>query len=148
MAESPTTWVRKYACLIDLNGGQCIADDEILTHHTSRRGQYNNAPRPEVMEVELSVMRGRLTAVEACMRRNGGRPAHPSDVERAGVRYCTAGELRSAGFAVIHTCGRKGEGNGHVSVVWPAANPLDELDPAWPPHVRKAFATCFTEDKG
>jgi hypothetical protein len=148
MSESPPTWVRKYACPTDLNGGQCIANDEILTHHASQRGQYNNSPRPEVMEVELSVMRGRLTTVEACMRRNGGRPAHPSDVERAGVRYTTAGELRSANFAVIHTCGRKGEGNGHVSVVWPAANPLDEPDPAWPPHVRKAFAACFTEDKG
>ena len=127
--------MRKYACPTDLNGGQCIADDEILTHHTSQRDRYNNAPRPEVMEVELSVMRGRLTTVEACMRRNGGRPAHPSDVERAGVRYTTAGELR-------------GEGNGHVSVVWPAANPLDEPDPAWPPHVQKTFAACFTEGEG
>jgi len=111
MSESPPTWVRKYACPTDLSGGQCIANDEILTHHASQRGQYNNSPRPEAMEVELSVMRGRLTTVEACMRRNGGRPAHPSDV-------------------------------------WPAANPLDEPDPAWPPHVRKAFAACFTEDKG
>ena len=32
--------------------------------------------------------------------------------------------------------------------VWPAANPLDEQDPAWPPDVRKAFTACFTEDKG
>jgi hypothetical protein len=71
-----------------------------------------------------------------------------ADVERAGVRYTTPGQLRSVGFAVIHTCGRKGEGNGHVSIVWPAANPLDEPDPAWPPHVRKAFAARFTEDKG
>jgi len=148
MSESPPAWVRKYACSTDLSGGQCIADGEVLTHHTSQRGQYNDAPRPEVMEVELSVMRGRLTRVEACMRRNGGRPAHPSDVKRAGVRYTTAGQLRSVGFAVIHTCGRKGEGNGHVSVVWPAANPLDQPDPAWPPHARKAFAACFTEDKG
>lgn len=148
MSESPPTWVRKYVCPTDLNGGQCIADDEILTHHASQRGQYNNSPRPEVMEVELSVMRGLLTTVEACMRRNGGRPAHPSDVARAGVRYTTAGELRSLGFAVIHTCGRKGEGNGHVSVVWPATNPLDEPDPAWPPPVQNAFAACFTKDKG
>jgi hypothetical protein len=148
MSESPPTWVRKNACQKDLSGGPCIADGELLTHHTSQRGRYNDAPRPEVMEVELSMMRGGLTVAEACMRRNGGRPAHPSDVERAGVRYTTAGELRSAGFAVIHTCGRKGEGYGHVSIVWPAANPLDEPDPAWPPDVRKAFAACFTGDKG
>jgi hypothetical protein len=148
MPQSPPTWVRKYACPTDLTGGQCIADDEILTHHASRGGQYNNAPRPEMMEVELSMMRGRLSTAEACMRRNGGRPAHPSDVQRASVRYTAASELRSAGFAVIHTCGRKGEGNGHVSVVWPAANPLDNADPAWPPHVQKAFAACFTEWEG
>jgi hypothetical protein len=120
----------------------------MLTHHASQRGHYNNAPRPEVMEVELSMMRGELTVAEACMRRNGGRPAHPSDVERASVRYTTAGKLRGAGFAVVHTCGRKGEGYGHVSIVWPAANPLDEPDPAWPPDVREVFAACFTEDKG
>lgn len=144
--QSHMTWVRKYACTTDLNGGQCIADDEVLTHHTSEKGSYNNAPRPEVMEVELSMMRGKLTRAEACLRRNGGRPAHPADVERAGVRYTTAGELRDAGFAVIHTCGRRGESNGHVSLVWPPSSPLDEPDPAWPPHVQKAFAACFTEE--
>lgn len=148
MPQSPPTWVRKNACPTDLSGGQCIGDDEILTHHTSQRSQYNNAPRPEVLEVELSVMRGKLTRAEACMRRNGGRPAHPADVQKAGVRYTTAEELRRAGFAVIHTPGRKGEGNGHVSVVWPPANPLDQPDPAWPPHVQEAFAACFTELEG
>jgi hypothetical protein len=148
MSESPPTWVRKNACQADLKEGQCIADDEMLTHHTSQRGRYNSAPRSEVMEVELSMMRGELTVAEACMRRNGGRPAHPSDVERADVRYTTAGKLRTAGFAVVHTCGRKGEGYGHVSVVWPASNPLDEPDPAWPPKVQEVFAACFTEGKG
>lgn len=147
VSESPPTWVRKNACQTDLNGGTCIADAEMLTYHTSHSGTYNNAPRPEVLEVELSVMRGELTVAAACMRRNGGRPAHPSDVARAGVRYSTAGEIRSAGLAVIHTCGRKGEGYGHVSVIWPAANPLDAPDPAWPPAVREAFAACFTEGK-
>ncbi len=95
--------MRKNACQADLNGGQCIADDEMLTHHTSQRGRYNSAPRSEVMEVELSMMRGELTVAEACMRRNGGRTAHPSDVERADVRYTTAGKLRTAGFAVVFT---------------------------------------------
>jgi hypothetical protein len=49
-----------------------------------------------MLEVELSMMRGRLSTAEACMRRNGGRPAHPSDVQRASVRYTAASELRSA----------------------------------------------------
>jgi hypothetical protein len=78
-----------------------------------------------------------------------GKPAtelaSSEDVAAAGVRYGTAGDLRSAGLAVIHTSGRKGESNGHVSVVWPDANPLDEQDPAWPTQVQEAFAACFTE---
>jgi hypothetical protein len=33
---------------VDLGGGQCIGDDEMLTHHTKQRGQYIDAPRPEI----------------------------------------------------------------------------------------------------
>jgi hypothetical protein len=72
-----------------------------------------------------------------------GRP----DVEQAGVRYARAGDLREKGFAVIHSCGRKGEAYGHVSVVWPDADPLDQPDPAWPAPVQEAFASCFTEQE-
>lgn len=148
MPESPPSWVRKYACLIDRGGGQCIGDDEILTHHAKQRGQYVNAPRPEIPEVEVSVMRGKLTRAQACQQRNRGVPAHSADVELAGVRYAVAGDLREKGFAVIHTCGRKGEAYGHVSVVWPDTNPLDQPDPAWPAPVQGAFASCFTEQEG
>jgi hypothetical protein len=146
--QSPPSWVRKYACSVDLEGGQCIGNDEILTHHTKQSGRYISAPRPEIPEVEVSVMRGKLTKVQACKQRNGGVPAHPADVEKAGVRYAVAGDLRGKGFAVIHTCGRKGEAYGHVSVVWPETNPLDEPDPAWPARVQEAFASCFTEQEG
>lgn len=143
------TWVRKHACETERNGHQCIGDEEILTHHTKRRGHYNNAPRPHVEgETEVSVQRGKLAVAAASAQRNGGNPAHPVDVAAAGVRYATAGELRTAGFAVIHTPGIKGEQGGHVSVVWPNANPLDEQDPVWPPEVQAAFAACFTEEEG
>jgi hypothetical protein len=146
---SPQTWVRRRACDVDLAGGQCIGNEEILTHHTKERGQYINAPRPEVAdELEVSVMRGALTKAQACVRRNGGKPVHPADIELAGIRYATADCLRGKGFAVIHTCGPKGEGNGHVSVVWPDANPLDEQDPDWPAPVQEAFDSCFTEQEG
>ena len=148
MPQSSPTWVRKNACPTDLSGNQCIDDAEILTHHAPESGQYTNVPRPEMSEVELSVMRGKLTRAEACVRRNRGNPVAPQDVARAGVRYATAGDLRNAGFAIIHTCGRKGEGNGHVSVVCPDANPLDEQEPAWPPAVQEAFAACSTEEEG
>jgi hypothetical protein len=148
MPQSWRTWVRKNACDTDRAGGQCIGDDEILTHHAWQRGKYKICPDPEMCEVELSLMRGTLSVLEACQRRNQGNPVPPQDVVRASVRYTTAGTLRRAGFAVIHTCGRKGEGYGHVSAVWPPANPLEEPDPAWPPGVQEAFAACFTEDKG
>ena len=147
MPRSTQTWVRKRACPVDLAGGQCIGGEEILTHQTEQRGQYKNAPDAH-REVELSIMRGRLAVAAACQQRNNGQPAPPADVERAGVRYTTAQRLRDAGFAVIHTCGGAGEGYGHVSVVWPPANPLDEPDPNWPASVQAAFAACFTEQEG
>lgn len=93
-------------------------------------------------------MRGALSKAEACQRRNINQPAHSFDVGRAGIRYATAGELRQAGFAVIHTCMRKGEGYGHVSIIWPDADPLDEQERDWPPKVQDAFAACFTEQEG
>ena len=71
-----------------------------------------------------------------------------ADVAKAGIRYTTAGDLRQAGFGVIHTPGLKGEGYGHVSAVWPAANPLDEHECEWPAPVQEAFRTCFTEQEG
>jgi hypothetical protein len=68
-------------------------------------------------------------------------------VEQAGVRHARTGDLREKGFAVIHTCGRKGEAYGHVSVVWPDTDPLDQPDPAWPEPVQEVFASCFTEQE-
>ena len=118
MPETSPTWVRKSACPTDLGGGQCIGDAEMLPHHTPQRGQYANAPQAEIpLEREVSVMRGRLTKFDACKQRIGGEPA-AADVARAAIRYAMAGDLRRAGFAVIHTCTRKlGEASGHISVV-------------------------------
>ena len=141
-------WVRNHAWTVDLGGGQCIRNEEIPTHHAKQRGQYNNAPRPKIPEVEVSVMRGALSKADACQRRNRNQPAPPTDIERAGIRYATAGDLREAGFAVIHTCKPKGEGNGHVSIIWPNTNPLAEQDSHWPAGVQEAFAACFTEQEG
>ena len=73
MPESPPrrTWVRKHACETERNGHQCIGDEEILTHHTKRRGHYNNAPRPHVEgETEVSVQRGKLAVAAASAQRS------------------------------------------------------------------------------
>jgi hypothetical protein len=85
---------------------------------------------------------------EACTRRNRNRVVHPADVMRAGIRHARVRDLRKAGFAVIHTCGRKGEDNPHVSVIWPNANPLDEQERYWPAHVQAAFAACLLNSEG
>ena len=151
MPQSPLrqTWVRRHACETDRRGIQCIGDDEVLTHHTKQKGSYDNAPRPSMLdETEISVRRGKLTVAEASVARNAGNPVHPSDVAAAGVRYTSAGDLREAGFAVIHTPGIKGEESGHVSVIWPNMNPLDEQDRVWPAEVQAALAACFTEEEG
>src|SRR5260370_12358377 len=122
MVQTGWSWVRKSACPIDLAGGQCIQDAEILTHHTYERGHYSNAPRPASREDEVSLMRGSLTKEQACSQRIGGGLAAPTDVASAGIRYAKAGDLRAAGFALVHTCGRKGEGYGHGSAVCPNHN--------------------------
>src|ERR1700683_2178350 len=115
MAQIGQSWVRSHACPTDLAGGRCIRDAETLTHHTPECGQYVNGPRSKPDEDEVSVMRGALTKAQACSQRIGGGLAAPTDVAKAGIRYGRVGELRAAGFAVIHTCGRKGESYGHVS---------------------------------
>ena len=142
-----SNWVRRAACPTDLAGGQCIGDDEVITNHTKDKGEYCNAPRPELTagEDEVSAWRGAISKVEACMRRNGRQPVAPQDLARAGIRRTTAGRLRAARFAVIHTCTpKRGEEYGHVSVIWPDDNPLDQREAVWPAEVRAAFAACFT----
>jgi hypothetical protein len=115
----PANWVRAAACEIDLADGQCIGDDEILTHHARVKGEYNNGPRPEIKgEDEVSVYRGAISLAEACIRRNRRNPVAPQDIALADIRRARAGDLRAAGFAVIHTPGpKRDESNGHVSVI-------------------------------
>ena len=147
MSLSRDAWVRKSACPTDLAGSQCIRDDEILTHLTNRSGEFDNGPRhlPGFDEDEVSMRRGAILKVEACRLRNGRQLTHPADVARATIRRTTAGDIRRQGFAVIHTCGRAGEANGHVSVIWPDADPLAVRECDWPALVQDAFAACFTE---
>lgn len=146
MQQPPLPFVRKNACEADLAGVRCIRDDEILTNRTDSEGIFRDAPRwPRVPEDEVSAIRGAVGKQVAAQRM--GQPAHLVDVAKMRIRQAVTGELRLAGFAVIHTPGRKGHGNGHVSIIWPDANPLDEREWDWPAPVRKAFAACFTEQE-
>ena len=147
MQNASANWVRQNACQTDLAGSQCIGATEAVTHHTATKGIYCNAPRPEVAaETDVSVIRGDVSTEEAMRQRNRKRTPAPEDVARGAVRRTTAGELRAAGFAVIHTPGKKrGHENPHVSVIWPDDNPLDLQERNWPADVQDAFAACFTE---
>jgi hypothetical protein len=115
----------------------------VLTHHTKTRGRYVNAPRVTT-ERELSLLRGRLTVQEATSYRvrRGGPKALEAAVRRSDVRYTTAGQLREAGFAVVHTPGRT-VGGAHISVVWPSDDPLVRQDIPWPDEVAGRFDSCF-----
>src|SRR5699024_9050539 len=58
------------------------------------------------------------------------------------VRYARVGDLREAGFAVVHTPGRVA-GGVHCSVVFPSFDPLVEQAIPWPDKVSDEFDRCF-----
>lgn len=142
MSQPDQGYVRGEACDCGPLPEQCVKDSEVLTHHTKNAGEFLNAPRVET-EREVSLLRGRLTVEEATRYRvrRGGEVAIKAAVERSEVRHTTAGRLRQAGFAVVHTPGRRVNGP-HVSVVWPADDPLGRQDIPWPDGVEAGFADC------
>jgi hypothetical protein len=80
-----------------------------------------------------------LAQVSEYVRRS---PATQAILERAAMRSTTAGALREAGFAVVHTPGAIVKGP-HVSVVWPKAQPLDRHVATWSAEVSAKFDSCF-----
>lgn len=85
-----------------------------------------------------------LAQVSEYVRRS---PPTASVLARAGTRRTTAGRLRRAGFAVVHTPGVIADGP-HVSVVWPRERPLEEQVAAWSDAVSRAFDSCFNGKEG
>lgn len=126
----------------------CVADDEVLTHHGKAADAFIDAPRinrgrNRGPERDVSLLRGKWTARDATIYRFS-HPT-PGQLARAVVRCTTAGKLRSAGFAVLHTPGAL-ENGPHVSVVWPADNPMERQDIPWPKEVADRFTKCFDGD--
>jgi hypothetical protein len=82
-----------------------LDDDEWLTQYGSRlvRRQptgtpFRHRPRFDDDETDISVLVGRISAEEACLK-----VARQTPYVGIGVRYTKVGTLRSAGFAVEHT---------------------------------------------
>ena len=126
-----------------MDGGSpltCIADDEPLSQY----GKVESRPNTPVFrsrrrenEPGLSLLKGTLTAAEIARRVLGRSGSSSKD----RVRHTTAGKLRKAGFAVIHTPTQVNQ--KHCSVV--LLNTDDGLDyeTEWSDDVSSRFDECF-----
>ena len=90
----------------------------------------------------MSMRIGKLTARQACYLVLGNRTT-ATDIARACVRHTTAGRLRAAGFAVIHTPGRVQNGT-HCTVTWLQRGE----ESLWVPTAMARFDSCFNEGEG
>src|ERR1022692_1294745 len=139
-------YVEATACGCGVPPEQCVHDDELLTQHTWKSGSFNDQPRPT--EVELSMLRGDVSVVEACDYRSNGVRVSVAKLAKAGRRQTTAGKIRAAGLAVVHTPGRRIKEGKHVSIVWPPGDPVHVQQAPWPPEVSQKFAACFNVERG
>jgi len=144
MSEPDSSYVRSRVCRATEKPWLCIADEKALTQFARNANKYLSEPRYH-REREISLLTGRLTIEQAA--RYVLRSVFAKDIERASVRYTTAGALRRAGFAVLHTPGRISAGCdgdlSHVSVIWPADDPVQRQDIPWDPDVTESFIRCF-----
>ena len=140
------TFVRRNACACG-DPVTCVSDQAVVTQYASTTTGFRNQPREVLQsgkpEYSMSVLLGRLTPFEAFEYVMGRSPTE-TQLYRALARYSLAGCLRGAGFAVVHTPGRRTRGI-HVSIVWPSLDPLDRQDVPWPQGVPEKFDRCFTE---
>lgn len=144
MPPPPPSRLRRQACHCGPPPEHCIPDDTVLVHYAKRAGSFINGPRVEV-EREVSLLfGGNLTRKAVCEYVRNGEPPTDRDLRRAGFRSTTAGRLREAGFAVVHTRSRAKD-VGHASVCWPADDPLRHQEIPWPPAVSARFNGCFNE---
>lgn len=141
MTEEPLNRMRRAACRCGKPPQECVSDGTELTQQAPRPGKFRNAPRVE-REVDVSLLIGRWSVEDATRYvLMGNSPTRPQ-LNRAAVRHTVVGRLREAGFAVVHTPGRI-KGGPHVSIVWPADEPLAHPEVPWPPEVSEVFDLCF-----
>lgn len=146
MAGAGQNYVEANACRCGPPPDQCIQDDELLTQHTWRAGVFNDEPRQG--ELDLSMLRGDVSVADACDYRTSGVRVSAAKIAKAGRRQTTAGKLRAAGLAVVHTPGQRIKNGLHVSVVWPQDDPVHVQQTPWPPDVSNGLAACFNEERG
>lgn len=146
MVGDGPSFVEANACGCGAPADQCIQDDELLTQHTWHAGTFNDEPRES--ERDLSMLRGDISVAEACDYRSSAVRVSAAKIARAGRRQTTAGKIRAAGLAVVHTPGKRIKNGLHVSIVWPPHDPIHVQQTPWPPDVSTSFAACFNEERG
>ena len=143
MTEEPPNRMRRAACRCGKPPQECVSDDVELTQQAPKPGKFRNAPRVN-REVDISLLIGRWSVEDATRYVLMGNSPTRRQLDRAVVRHTMVWRLREAGFAVVHTPGRI-KGGPHVSVVWPADEPLARPEVPWPPEVSEVFELCFNE---
>jgi hypothetical protein len=140
----PATHVQRSACRCGPPPEWCMAEEQALVQLGWARKPFRNQPRMD-REVGLSVLRGPISVMAAVRY---VLPQEPTDgqLKNGRIRLTTAGSLREAGFAVVHTPGpvRRDE---HCTVVWPDSEPLSSPQVPWPPEVSARFDSCFNEEE-
>jgi len=139
---------RRKACRCGPPPETCVEDGTILIrYYAAARASTAFKPR-EGLETALSVLMAdgwSLPEIATYVRM--GRTPSRGVLANARALRTTAGKLRQAGFAVVHTPG--GIPNGpHVSVVWPAGAPFERQASTWPAEVSAAFRACFNKEAG
>lgn len=146
MTNGGKSEVEAMACRCGVSPEQCLSDDELLTQHTWKAGSFNDEPREG--EQDLSMLRGDVSVAECCDYRSSASRVTLAKVAKAGRRLTTAGKIRAAGLAVVHTPGRRVKDGLHVSIVWPPDDPVHIQQTPWPSDVSKNFAACFNDSEG
>jgi hypothetical protein len=143
-----SAWLQSMLCHCGGDPTTCIPDNATISHYGElRKGgacRHDNSPLQRHRAPALSAQVGRLSAAEMAAKIYGVRA--PEALSRACVRYTTAGELRAAGFAVVHSAGRVRGPKGHCSIVHPPDAPLTKQGRPWPDPFPQAFDGCFNEE--
>ncbi len=142
MAEA--NHVQRSVCRCGPPPEQCMAEDQELAQFGWANKPFRNQPRID-RELGLSVLRGPIS-VEAAVRYVLPEPPTQSQLRRGQTRLTTAGRLREAGFAVVHTPGPV-RNDEHCTVVWPDSDPVSAPQVPWPPEVSARFDSCFNEGR-
>jgi hypothetical protein len=135
--------IQRSACKCGPPPEDCVPDNEDLTQYGPKAGKFRNQPR-EGVELGLSVLIGRWSAGDA-VRYVLPQPPAKEQLDRAVVRLTTAGTLRKAGFAVVHTPGRVKPGK-HATVVWSQGDPIAQPVVPWSQTASEEFDSCFNKE--